>query len=425
MKQWLICNLVACSIASGGCAVVDQFGDRAVAYNIEGERARNQFLLLNVIRAAYRKPMEFSVLTTVTGTATAMGGISTVLPLGGPASGYQINPSSDLSGGPTFTVANQVDQEFYQGILNPVAKQTIDLFFQAGYPKQLLLTLFVSKISFSRADEKGAPPEEFRNRANNRDFPKFQAAINELINEGITTESIESTHDIGPPLTSMQAAQLDGISKLKAQGLDLDKKPGKFSKYQISESKTEYRICFDTTVHQRNPCYNPDLHASLLTRVSQSAIDAHACGKAQDEMECHDPTKFAHNRSCNNVDKPTPPEKFNFTIRSTLAIIYYLGEISRGKVGLADQDFVAPTLVFRDPGNRCLPSHESLFSLLKATGDPALTVSYEGTDYSIPLDPQGYSDHSTQVLDLVEQLAALNSSNKTLPSSSVVNLVGH
>src|ERR1700741_857952 len=114
MKRWLIRNLVACSLASGGCAAVDQFGDCAVAYNIEGERARNQFLLLNVIRAAYRKPMEFSVLTTVTGTATAMGGISTVLPLGCPASGYQINPSSDLSGGPTFTVANQVDQEFYQ-----------------------------------------------------------------------------------------------------------------------------------------------------------------------------------------------------------------------------------------------------------------------------------------------------------------------
>jgi hypothetical protein len=60
-----------------------------------------------------------------------------------------------------------------------------------------------------------------------------------------------------------------------------------------------------------------------------------------------------------------------------------------------------------------------------APGDPALTVSYEGTDYSVPLFTADYRDHSSQVLDLVEQLAALNSSNKDLPSSSVVNLVGH
>jgi hypothetical protein len=222
MKRSLVGSLIACSLVSSGCAAVDQFGDRAVAYNIEGERTRNQLLLLNVIRSAYRKPMQFSVLTTVTGTATATGGLSAVLPLGGPASGYQINPSSDLSGGPTFTVANQVDKEFYQGILTPVDKQIIDYLFQTGYPKQLLLTLFVSKISFWRANEKGTPPKDFMNRPDSRYFPYFQEVIGELINEGITTERSESTEEIGPPLTSAQAAQMEGISKLKAQGLDLN-----------------------------------------------------------------------------------------------------------------------------------------------------------------------------------------------------------
>ena len=224
MKRSLIRSFaVAGSLVSSGCAVVDQFGDRAVDYNIQGERARNQFLLLNIIRSAYHKPMQFSVLTTVTGTATASGGLSSVLPLGGPASGYQINPSSNLlSGGPTFTVANQVDKEFYQGILTPVPIQTIDWLFQAGYPKQLLLTLFVSKISFRRANDKKGAQGEFLNHPNNS-LLDFQEVTNELINEGITTESRDFTDEIGPPLTSAQAAQMDGISRLKAQGLDLDK----------------------------------------------------------------------------------------------------------------------------------------------------------------------------------------------------------
>jgi hypothetical protein len=424
MKRSLIRSFaVAGSLVSSGCAVVDQFGDRAVDYNIQGERARNQFLLLNIIRSAYHKPMQFSVLTTVSGTATASGGLFSVLPLGGPASGYQINPSSNLlSGGPTFTVANQVDKEFYQGILTPVPIQTIDWLFQAGYPKQLLLTLFVSKISFRGANEKKGSQGEFLNHPNNS-FLDFQEVTNELVNEGITTESSDSTDEIGPPLTSAQAAQMGGISRLKAQGLDLDKTESgnstKASTYQISKSKTGYRFCFDT-MHKGS---NAVLHANLLNRISQSAIDAHACQKAGDEVEkrpCDKKTEFAQRGSCIKAGNAKHADEFTFTIRSTLGIIYYLGEISRGNLRLVDAaGFVEPILSF--PGS---DKPDRLVNLRKATGDPALTVGYEGTDYSVPVDP-GYSDHSSQVLDLVEQLAALNSSAKDLPSSSVVNLIGH
>jgi hypothetical protein len=429
MKRSLIRSLVACSLASSGCAVVDQFGNRAVDYNIEGERARNQFLLLNIIRSAYHKPMQFSVLTTVTGTATVSGGLSSVLPLGGPASGYQINPSNLLSGGPTFTVANQVDKEFYQGILTPVAKQTVDWLFQAGYPKQLVLTLLVSKISFQRADEKKVAQSEFLNHPFGY-FQDFQEVIDELVNEGITTKRSDSTDEIGPPLTSAQAAQMDGISKLKAQGLDLDKtkKSGRStttSTYQISKSETDYRFCFDT-MRSAVSNYKPALHARLLDRIGQSAIDALACNKEQDNAEtppCDNSTNFVQRGSCTKAGNTTHADALEFTFRSTLGVIYYLGEISRGELKLVDDEsFVAPTLLFH---KKNFPDEvDSLFNLRRATGDPALTVGYQGTDYSVVADP-GHGDHSSQVLDLVEQLTALNSSNKNLPSSSVVNLIGH
>ena len=382
--------------------------------------------------------MQFSVLTTVTGTATVTGGLLAVLPLGGPASGYQINPSSDFSGGPTFTVANQVDKEFYQGILTPVDNKTIDYLFQAGYPKQLLLTLFVSKISFPRTDESGAPPKdflnrpdcpradqkgEFLNRADCRYFPYFQEVIGELINEGIRTERSESTEEIGPPLTSVQAAQMDGISKLTAEGLNLDKtkKSGKPSTFQISKSKIEYQFCF-ATMHKGHDKF---LHEKLLNLISLSEIDAHACVKKHNEVEnltCDHRRKFDQNEVCDNT-KAKRHEKFELTIRSTLGIIYYLGEIARGNFRPVPEHFEAPTLLF--PEDLAHPGPDKLFTLSMATGDPALTVNYEGVDYSVPRFRPDYRDHSSQVLDLVEQLAALNSSNKNLPSSSVVNLVGH
>jgi hypothetical protein len=380
MKRSLLRSLVAaCSLASSGCAIVDQFGDRAVDYNIEGKKARNQFLLLNIIRSAYHKPMQFSVLTTVTGTATVSGGLSAVLPLGGPESGFQINASpSLLSGGPTFTVANQVDKEFYQGILTPVEKQTIDQLFQAGYPKQLVLTLLVSKISLQRADETKRGRHEFLNQPFGH-FADFKKVIGELVNEGITTKRSDATDDIGPPLTSAQAGQMDGISKLTAQGLNLNrtKKFGKSTTsfaYQISKSEVNYRFCFDTMASAVRP--SEALHARLLDRIGQSAIDALACDKEEDNAEeppCGNKTYFVQHRWCTKAGKTKHADALEFTLRSTSSVIYCPGEISRGELKLVDDPrFVAPTLLFRRESG---PDEvDILFNLGRETGDPTLTV---------------------------------------------------
>jgi len=253
--------------------------------------------------------------------------------------------------------------------------------------------------------------------------------IDELVNEGITTEHSDSTDEIGPPLTSTQAAQMDGISKLKAQGLDLDKtknsgRSATPSTYQISKSKTEYRFCFDTT-HNAVNNYTATLHARLLSRIGQSAIDALACDKEEKTVEkpaCGNKTNFVQRGSCTKAGKPKHADALKLTFRSTFGVIYYLGEISRGELKLIDNEsFVKPTLLFHQKSG---DEVDSLFNLNRATGDPALTVGYQGTDYSVIADPAN-RDHSSQVLDLVEQLTALNSSNKNLPSSSVVNLIGH
>ena len=69
--------MIAVSVVSGlgGCTIVDQFSSRAVNYNLEAEQAQEQALLLNIVRASLRRPMQFTSLQSITGTASASGTI--------------------------------------------------------------------------------------------------------------------------------------------------------------------------------------------------------------------------------------------------------------------------------------------------------------------------------------------------------------
>jgi hypothetical protein len=66
----------------GSCTAVDEFSPRAVTYNLAAERAQNQTLLLNVVRSALRRPMQFTTVQSVTGTASESGTVQLTLPFG-------------------------------------------------------------------------------------------------------------------------------------------------------------------------------------------------------------------------------------------------------------------------------------------------------------------------------------------------------
>jgi hypothetical protein len=141
------------------CAVVDQYSGRAVAYNLEAEQAQEQSLLLNVVRATLRRPMQFSTVSSITGAASATGGVGYTAPVNVPfrpiTNGSSIaafpplntwSMSAGMSGGPTFTVPVLDTQEFYEGIMKPIPGAMYDLYNQGEYPRDLLFNLFVQKV---------------------------------------------------------------------------------------------------------------------------------------------------------------------------------------------------------------------------------------------------------------------------------------
>src|SRR5215469_3714264 len=64
------------------CEIVDDFAGRAVDFNMQAEQAQEQALLLNIVRASLRRPMQFTGLQSITGTANVSAGSTFSFPFG-------------------------------------------------------------------------------------------------------------------------------------------------------------------------------------------------------------------------------------------------------------------------------------------------------------------------------------------------------
>jgi len=193
------------------CAVVDQYSGRAVVYNVEAEHAQEQALLLNIVRAYLRRPMQFTTVSSITGSATATGGVSYATPVNVPfrptTNGSSIAAfppvpawgfSSSLSGGPTFTIPVLDTQEFYQGLLTPLPPQIWDLYIQNTYPRDLLLNLIVEKIVIKRLQKGVCEPSNHELECElvlqnyvgeDAEIDLFQIFSDYLLALGMTTQS--------------------------------------------------------------------------------------------------------------------------------------------------------------------------------------------------------------------------------------------
>ncbi|HEX3971804.1 MAG TPA: hypothetical protein VHX19_10790 [Stellaceae bacterium] len=279
-----------------GCSVVDDFSGRAVDFNMQAEQVQEQTMLLNVVRASMRRPMQFTGLQSITGSASISGNGSLSFPFGPPSHRPPKSLSPDvlglggtLSGGPSFIVPVLDTQEFYEGILNPISLQVFDYYLETGFPPEVLFDLFVSKVvvTWVRDD---APPGTgtgtdtncakgtsntnngglglapngalptcldvtyLNSVANDSDFDQFQAIVDLLFAEGLSTEHIENISRYGAPLAAKNLQPTDGADNGR-QAAELIQAYAAASQaglrvtkagqdYQLEKNTTSYRFCF-------------------------------------------------------------------------------------------------------------------------------------------------------------------------------------
>jgi hypothetical protein len=165
----LFVALAAAVVAA--CSAVDNAIDpRYDDINRSTAKARNESILLNIVRASHNAPLNFVAFSRVSGTTSISGnaalpnfllGPYTKPPIapGAPISGYSVLPSpardvifnKDNLGGSTlatnnFDISPLETSSFYQGLRRPVDLPILNYFLRQGYSRELLFWLFVESV---------------------------------------------------------------------------------------------------------------------------------------------------------------------------------------------------------------------------------------------------------------------------------------
>jgi hypothetical protein len=450
-KACLVAPVFFCLAA---CAVVDQYSGRAVVYNLQAEQAQEQALLLNVVRASLRRPMQFTGLQSITGTASASGSIT-----GGATNTVQnplislfhVNPANtstlvasavastvggtaSVSGGPTFSVPVLDTQEFYQGFLNPISGQIFDLYLQFGYPRDVLFNLMIEKIIIKRLDGECRPevhtPEcelTIRNYApEDVSLRLFQSLIGYLIRLGLSTEPIIEV-----------------------------KKPSSDAKVGAAPEAKQFGFCFsprdaedsrliDRHVLCGHPAAAVQLKASEIGRKSlitgvpipkdfidelyADAVEPKLSGDGLDERALG----FSKIRAFGGKKV-----SISFNTRSIEGILYYLGEVVRRSAHPETGQSPYPVQVRVGPPQNPFPRkacpYEGVIGGYRCTNlfvveeggseINGISVDYAGARYTISSDTAG--SWTMPVFDIVKQLQAVNTSAKQLPASNLISVLSN
>jgi hypothetical protein len=448
------CIVVPIFCCLAACAVVDQYSGRAVVYNLQAEQAQEQALLLNVVRASLRRPMQFTGLQSITGTASASGSLTggatntvqkpfiSAFGLAPPSSSTVIasllastvGGTASVSGGPTFSVPVLDTQEFYQGFLNPISGQVFDLYLQFGYPRDVLYNLMIEKIIIKRLDgecraEVHTPECEvtIRNYApEDVSLRLFQNMIGYLIRLGLSTEPII---EVAKKTSSDKTAAAPEVKQ--------------FGFCFAPREAEDYRR-IDRHVLCGHPAAALQLKASEIGRKSvisgvpipkafidnlyTEVIAPRLAGEDLDERAMG----FSKIRAFGGKNV-----SISFNTRSIEGILYYLGEVVRRsahpekgqspdpvqvRVGPPQNPFPPRACPYQGEinGYRCT----NLFVVEDGGSDTnGISVEYAGGRYTISSDTSG--SWTMPVFDIVKQLQAVNTSAKQLPASNLISVLSN
>jgi hypothetical protein len=423
-----------------GCHMTDRFAGHSAEYNVQAAAIKSQNLLVNILRAAHRRPLQFTDLTTVTGTSSLATGASFQLPFAGRANGgprlLVFEPTVTETESPSFTVAVLNTKEFYEGILKPIPTQLLAYYLGIGMPRAMVMTLAIAEIDYGRPDA----IHRIYNRPNSTTAPaydQFQKLLGDLLDLGLNVEAVEEHTAIGAPFDQKSLPDPKDAIDLEAKGVkavrhELNdpaaplapeqrarfRSAGYF--YQLERTKVAYRFCFDRMFTRNGKVLQAGMPIGDTGEVVEAAAICNS-GAGQAVRATAPPPQPA-GESTLQVGAPgaaggraTPSTSFAFSVRSTEAVIYYLGELMRHDLALVPPQMTP--LITSDPNRNVL------FHIAPGAGKgDVIGAEYEGRRYHIVADPSG-GDRSSQILDLLTELLAQNNSAKDLPAPSVIPIL--
>ena len=160
-RRFVIGGLLA--VVLSGCAVVDPVHPRSDTIDRSLEQARNESILLNIVRASHQWPLNFTAIAQVSPTATNQTILGLPNFLAGP-NPVPLPPGRDvifdnnsfsnaLTVSSNFSISSLNTGTFYNGLLNPVSLHDLNYFIRQNYSRELLFWLFADTVELIKGPQ--------------------------------------------------------------------------------------------------------------------------------------------------------------------------------------------------------------------------------------------------------------------------------
>jgi hypothetical protein len=430
----LLCSVLLVGLL-GACAVIDVVDPRFDSVNRSTAKARNESILLNIIRASHSAPLNFVNFTRVSGSMNVAG--SAALPafnlgqffplfaipaqttaLAPPAPQRAFGLSNQTLGG-SATANNNYDiglletKDFYSGLLRPVDLPIVNFFIRQGYSRELLFWLFADSV---RETAQGRTVEFLNDpdpalacSVTNGLRRCFSDMVDIALASGLTIEekieeksSSDSTSGGKTPAKKTTGSKTDtktgdGKTDTKTGGGKTDAKSTDKSGNRILA-----RFCFDQVLADRaRKEYSPEIFRLLATSVNRPRcrIDPWPETNQTDTLE------FTFEGGSSGKIK------FEIVPRSGFGIYQYLGHI----LALHQEQ----TLRMR---GRLRPVEDTRILAVERTGTGGclVDINFEDEYYCVPLHG---AENTKRIMGLLAQLVALNTSTQDLAITPTVRAI--
>lgn len=377
--------LTAClPLLLSACAMTGPAHKVAVDYNRSFAHARDEVLLLNVLRASAREPLQFSTMGTVTGGVRTGSTIS--IPFTNIIAGGKdaISPTIGFTDrNPSVTVVPLSNKEFTSGMLQPISLGTLDYFLSQGWGRELILPLVIGGVVCTNG-------KVIINRGQNAEFTRKVMAAAHAAEDF----SIDQTD---PATFTLRMSPKDALGFLK-DGVGKGR-----SITSIEELKSgEARIA----VEQGS-------RAQVTGLVIPGLCPALAAGEVNKGSQIEGQSLISAASNSGNHSA--------FVLRSIASIIYFLGEIHKANMdeGLGRCGEV--------PGRSTASSAQArLFHLwVDCTGgaqrhNSVVDTSFRGRRYYIPAQTYDPHTRTLDTLSLLSELIALQTSETVIEGASPI-----
>jgi hypothetical protein len=405
----------------GACAAVDStVAPRYDTVSRSIAQARNESILLNIVRASHDYPLSFAAVgqvtpqmtnTTTVGMpqflagpnprcATFTNGVASAACLSVPPSpvrdvifGNQGNLSDAIAVQMFFNMTSQETKEFYNGLLRPVDLYVLNFFIRQGYSRELLFWLFMDSVEVSFGNHKtlgyqfnppydyGCPQEDPRKRC----FREW-------------TE-----------LATITGLSVDQHTE-KAEG-------GKNSSLS--------RFCFDAVLGKRGQSAMERASPGRLKFIMDKYVDPGALRALSPKCGDPWPNETGTEAKTDTLKFHVGPLEFNIVPRSAYAIFQFLGKLlkqSRGELRLDDSQ-IPPFIREEDekPELSTVKEDSKLLNVVlnQSTNCFAETHFIDGY-YCVPEEG---SANTKRIFGLLAQLIALQTSSTDLAITPTVHTV--